>query len=110
MLRQDPKIERPQKIGAMVPDGWAACAIGGQLFVKTFAHQVGGHYPDWGCSVETFTNDEMIELESLGPLTTLEPEGVVEHVEDWYLFADVPEPKTDADVDRHVLPKVKGVC
>ena len=50
-----------------VPDGWAAYANGGRLFVKRFVTQSTGAYPDWGCSVETFTNDEMIELETLGP-------------------------------------------
>jgi hypothetical protein len=109
MLKQDAKAKHPQKIGVMVPDGWVACAIKGQLFVKTFTHQAGARYPDWGCSAETFTNNRMIELETLGPLTCLPPGGVVEHVEEWRLFTDVPEPRTDADVDRHVLPKVKAI-
>lgn len=107
MLQQDPKAEGPQKIGAMVPDGWAAAARLGDLFVKRFRHDPLATYPDWGCSVETFTNADMLELETVAPLARLEPGACVEHVEDWFLFAGVPAPATDADVDRDVMPRVR---
>lgn len=42
-------------------------------------------YPDGGCSAEIFTNAEMLELETLSPLTELPPEGVLEHTEWWSL-------------------------
>jgi hypothetical protein len=108
MLRQDPKAKVPQKIGLMVPDGWVAYARDGHLFVKKFNYVVGGCYPDFGCSVETFTNAEMLEMETLGPFVRLPPGAAVEHVEGWFLFHDVPVPQNDADVDAHILPKVKG--
>jgi hypothetical protein len=108
MLRQDPEAEAPQKIGLMVPDGWVAYARNGHLFVKKFNYVTGGCYPDFGCSVETFTNAEMLEAETLGPLVRLSPGAAVEHVEGWFLFRDVPVPQDDADVDEHILPKVKG--
>jgi hypothetical protein len=108
MLRQDPAATQPQKAGVMVPDGWAAYANRGHLFVKKFAYVAGATYPDWGCSVETFTNADMLEVESLGPLISLQPGAVVEHVEEWRLYRDVPLPQTDADVDRDVAPRVKS--
>jgi hypothetical protein len=108
MLRQDPDAAGPQKIGAMVSDGWAAYAKDNQLFVKTFAFDCCGRYPDMGCSVETFTNADMIELETLGPLATIAPGGSIEHVEHWHLFKDVPTPASDADVEAHVLPRVRS--
>jgi hypothetical protein len=108
MLRQDPTATAPQKIGAMVPDGWVAYANYGQLFVKKFTYQPGARYPDFGCSVETFTNADMLEVETLGPLVTLQPGAAVEHVEEWYLHKGVAMPQNDADVDRWVLPKVVG--
>lgn len=107
LLRQDVNAKLPQKIGAMVPDGWAAYARGGNLFVKKFQHQPGAAYADFGCSVETFTNKDMLEVETLGPLTELEPGATVEHVEHWFLLRDVPVPRNDKDVDKHVLPKVR---
>jgi hypothetical protein len=107
MLRQDPQIARPQKIGLMNPEGWVAYARNGHLFVKTFGYVPGAAYPDWGCSAETFTNDEMLEVETVAPLIRLQPGAAVEHVEGWWLFRDVPVPEGDADVDQHVLPKIQ---
>lgn len=106
-LRQDPGATTPQKVGALVPDGWAAYANGGRLFVKTFTPVPGGNYPDLGCSVETFTNAAMLELETLGPLVRVPPGGSTEHVEHWHLFTDVPVPASDADVDASLLPRVQ---
>ena len=108
LLRQDPTSQRPQKVGAMACDGWAAYARAGHLFVKGFSYVEGAPYPDLGCSVEAFTNADMLELETLGPLVDLKPGAAVEHVEHWHLFRDVPAPRNDADVDRDVLALVKS--
>ena len=108
MLRQDPANSSAQKLGAMVPDGWVAYANQNHLFLKLFAFDADGHYPDWGCSVETFTNDRFLEVETLGPAQIVAPGAQVEHEENWFLFRDVPMPLNDGDVDRHILPKVKS--
>jgi hypothetical protein len=107
MLRQDPAVSKPQKVGVMTPEGWAAYARNGHLFVKMFHYVDGERYPDFGSSVETFTNADMLEVETLGPFVALPPGATVEHVERWLLFQDVPVPRSDDEVDRHVLPKVK---
>jgi hypothetical protein len=109
MLRQDPAAAKPQKIGALVPDGWVAYARSGHLFVKKFRYVEGVHYPDLGCCVETFTNADMLEVETVGPLVRLEPGSTAEHVEDWFLFRDLPMPQSDADVDTHILPRIKAL-
>ncbi|MCG3149618.1 MAG: hypothetical protein PCFJNLEI_03083 [Verrucomicrobiae bacterium] len=96
----------PQKLGALVPDGWAAYALNGQLFVKRFPCLAGARYPDNGCNFETFTNSNMLEVETLGPLTTLAPGQTIAHNETWQLFNNVPAPKNDRDVDRHILPQL----
>ena len=75
--------------------------------MKTFKPVAGARYPDLGCTVETFTNADMLEVETLGPLTTLQPGESLEHVETWHLFRNVPLPGTDADIDANVLPLVK---
>jgi hypothetical protein len=106
MLSQDPKAQSPQKGGVMAADGWAAYARAGHLFVKRFRYVEGARYPDLGSSVEAFTNADMLELETLGPLVHLPPGGTVEHVEHWHLFPNVPTPLDDTDVDRDVLPLV----
>ena len=102
-LQQDASAKLPQKAGVMVPDGWVACAIKGSLFVKRFDFVPGAKYPDWGCSVETFTNKDMIEMETVGPLVTLAPGASVEHVERWSVFTGVPAPKSEDEIDQ-LLP------
>jgi hypothetical protein len=108
LLRQSPQSDTPQKAGVMTPDGWAAYARAGHLFVKRFRYVEGVRYPDFGCSVEAFTNADMLEMETLGPLVDLQPDAAVEHVEHWHLFRDVPTPQNDADVDRDVLAPIKS--
>jgi len=108
LLRQDESVETPQKVGLMVPDGWAAYARNNHLFVKKFDYRAEARYPDLGSSVETFTNHEMLELETVAPVVRLKPGDSVEHVEHWFLFRDVPAPENDADVDRDILPKVQA--
>lgn len=98
----------PQKIGMSVPDGWLAYVLEGTLFVKQFGFQPGAAYPDMGCSAECFTNRDMLELESLGPLTTLAPGQTVEHVETWSVYSGVSTPTNDADVVREIKPKMMG--
>jgi hypothetical protein len=107
LLRSDPGLTSPQKLGASVSDGWVAHARRGHLFVKTFAHIPAATYPDFGSSVEVFTDAAMLELETLGPLTRLEPGGTAEHLECWHLWRDVPTPQNDADVEAHLLPRVR---
>jgi len=106
MLRQDPLSKVPQKIGGLIPGGWVAYARRSHLFIKKFDYNPQGEYVDFGSSVELFTNDWMLELETLSPLHKLPPGEAVEHVEDWYLFRDVPTPHNDTQVERHILPKL----
>jgi hypothetical protein len=109
LLRQDSAAPTPQKVGAWVPDGWVAYAHGGHLFVKAFEPVPGAAYPDLGCSTEVFTNAEMLELETLGPLVRLQPDAAVEHGEHWFLFRDVPTAASDSDVEQHLLPRIREV-
>jgi hypothetical protein len=107
LLRQDPGIVAPQKIGASVPDGWVAYARDSHLFVKTFGYIPGASYPDLGCSAEIFTNADFLEVESLAPLVKLQPGAAVEQVEHWFLFHGVTMPDNDADVETHILPHIR---
>lgn len=109
LLRQDPTRPSPQKIGASVPDGWAAYARDGHVFVKMAQYLPGARYPDFGSSFEAFADGRMLELESLGPLTYVEPGEMVEHAESWFLWGDVPTPRDDEEVDEFILPKLRQV-
>ncbi len=84
-VRQNPKIERPFKIGATANPTWTAYWIDGVAFVKQFS-EVAGDYPDYGCNVEVYTNAGMLELETVGPLKMLNPSEFTQHTETWKIF------------------------
>jgi hypothetical protein len=105
-LRHDSR-RGPTKIGLAHRLGWAAYFNSGNLFVKRFTYQEGQQYPDGGCNLETFSNEDMLEVESLGPVTTLAPGQAVELEESWQLFGGVEDVRDEAAIDRTVLPKVQ---
>jgi len=81
------KDRGPTKIGSTLTPGWAAYLNQQQLFVKFVSYQPHKVYPDRGANYETFTNSEMVEMESVGPLVVLAPGGdSTEHVERWTLL------------------------
>jgi hypothetical protein len=106
-LKQDAK-KGPTKIGLSHRAGWVAYLNGGTLFVKRFAYEEGKTYPDNGVNFETFTNEDMLEIESLGPLLSLPWGKDVEHVETWELFKGVEDVTDEASIDKNVLPKLTG--
>jgi hypothetical protein len=109
VLHQDPNNALPQKMGSFNSDTWGAYVLNGELFVKR-TQALGGPsaYPDFGCSFETFTNADFLELETLGPLTKLYPDQTVSHTEHWTLHKNVHIAQwTDAEIDRAVLPLVR---
>jgi hypothetical protein len=83
LVQQDHGLAPPLKFGVSNRQGWCGYAKDGELFLKRFPWQEGARYPDEGCNNEVFTNADMLEVESLGPLTTLQPGESAEHRETW---------------------------
>lgn len=73
----------PFKFGYFNPHGWMAYWLDGILFRKTFDVRADLTHPDHNCNTELYCNDLFVELESLGPLTTLRPGESVTHIETW---------------------------
>jgi hypothetical protein len=86
LLIDHSKADDSLKLGINAQDGWAAYAVGNNLFVKHFGWCAGRSYPDGGCNFETYSEKSFLELESLGPLTLLPPGKSVEHLESWRLY------------------------
>ena len=108
-LRQDSQNAEAQKLGLFNPDTWAVYLLGGQAFLKWTKPDPAATYPDFGCSFETFTNNEFLEVETLGPLAKVQPGHVAELVERWSLHKDVSVRElTDAELDRVVLPLLQA--
>jgi len=97
-LSQRPGLP-PAKIGLAHRMRWVAYALGHSLFVKTFEYLEGEIYPDGGCNFETFTNSDMLEIESLAPLKTLAPGEEFTHIEHWSLLPLESEIATNSDED-----------
>ena len=97
ILKQDPNAQYPLKFGTSNENGWAAYFNHNHLFVKYYSHNINARYPDFGVSYETYTADFMLEMETLSPITRLEPDASVEHIEKWKLFENVPMPPDDED-------------
>jgi hypothetical protein len=109
-LRQDPANSDAQKLGMFNTNTWAAYVLNGEVFVKRTTADPAKTYPDFGCSFETFTNNEFLEVETLGPLTKVAPGSSVELVEHWGLFRNVKlSAFTDDELDRVLLPLVESV-
>ena len=73
------------------------------IFLKCFDHYVDVLYPDNGCSVESYTNNRFLELETLGPMEVLEPGDSAIHVERWYIFEGIRCDLGDEDTIEQVL-------
>jgi hypothetical protein len=98
---------REQMSGVHNPAGWGAYFRDGSLFVKRAPFVTGSQYPDFGCNFEVFTNPEFLELETLGPVVELSPGSTVEHVETWWLFANVPGGEDEAWAKSAVVPLIE---
>jgi hypothetical protein len=98
----------PNKVGILNKEGWVAYVLGEFLFVKTVEWQAGAVYPDGGVNFETYSNERMLELETLGPQIMLKPGKTVRHVEKWFLFDGVPFIRTEKDADREIRRRVRS--
>ncbi len=74
------------KIGQHLSAGWMGYRLDDVLFIKRFSGQPG-NYPDGNCNAEVYLCDDFVELESLGPLASVEPGGCLIHEEKWLLYA-----------------------
>ena len=102
-------LSHAQKLGVYNAQGWAAHVTEEQAFIVRIAPPPGGvaALPDMGSNYETFTKGAFQELETLGPLATLEPGESVLHTEYWFLAKTAPIADTDTALDAALLPIVQ---
>ena len=77
-------------------------------FLKRFPYRTHLPYPDFGCNAEFFTNKRMLEVESLGPLVTLDSEESITHQEDWFLFRGVSVGQTEDEIETALMPLLEA--
>jgi len=102
-VRHDPESKNPVKIGTMANPSWTAYWVDGFAFVKEF-QRMNGDYPDFGCSVEVYTQAQILELETLGPLQTLNPNCIISHTEIWKIFEIEELTATPEKIKRNLEP------
>lgn len=103
-LRTDSK--RPAtKLGLSHRAGWVGYLNDGNLFVKRFGYTPAMPYPDKGCNYETYTDENILEMETLGPLVRLEPGQEATLTEHWELFGGIGSADDEAAIDRLIAPK-----
>lgn len=101
--------EEAFKIGVNNEDGWGAYLNNGQLFIKRFRFDHLGEYPDYSVNYETYTNQYIMEIESLGTLENLHPGDFTEYDEYWQIkecsdtFDRMDENSIDNFVKKHIL-------
>jgi hypothetical protein len=78
--------KQPFKLGYFNPHGWLGYVFEDVLFIKRFGVRREEVHPDHGCNAEVFTDYRMLELESLGALTTLKPGEEIIHTETWEVY------------------------
>lgn len=107
MLHMDPNATSPQKTGTFNQHTAGAYLLGSDLFVKQTSARDPLKQPDMGCSYETFTNNQFLEMETLGEMHHLQPNASIQHTEHWNLYRNVHIPAwTDAAIDQVLLPKL----
>jgi hypothetical protein len=68
-------------------DGPLAYRIGDEVFEKRIGVDPGAAHADLGATLQVYLCDDFCELETLGPLVTLEPGATTRHTERWTLRA-----------------------
>ena len=104
LLRHDPNEHQWFKIGYRNTAGWGAYLFGGYMFVKKYHIIPGAEYPDFGASFETFADSDMVELETLSPLKTIDTGEYVEHTEEWRLVSNIKVPESEKEIDDNIVP------
>lgn len=81
----------PTKVGTRLDRGWLAYIHNGLVFAKWARHDPDADYLDRGASAQCYSSPEFIELETLGPVVTLQPGDSTEHEELWRLHSVDPD-------------------
>jgi hypothetical protein len=99
-------MDSPFKIGFPNPRGWLAYWLNGTLFVKRAKYEAQSSYFDFGSSSECYCNDKFIEMETLAPITAVEPGTSIGHVETWELFSNINYPRDEKEA-QSIVEKLK---
>ena len=61
---------------------------------------------DSGANFETFTNEDLLEVESMGPRVKLRPGESAELVENWELLGGLPAAANETEAETQIAPRL----
>jgi hypothetical protein len=91
------------KVGTHSPESWVALCREDGTFVKSYDWVSGARYPDEDSSLQVYTCEQFIEMETLSPLAVFYPGTEIVHRETWTVTAQAIDP-TDGAALRRLLP------
>lgn len=92
------------KVGTNSPEGWVAWCRDDATFVKS-REWAAADYPDDGCSLEVYTCEQFVELETLGSLRYLHPGAEMVQEEVWTVSAESVDPR-DGEALRRLVGRL----
>ena len=95
-------LDSPFKIGFPNPRGWIAYWQNRTLFVKRARYDAKAEYYDFGSSSQCYCNNQFIELETLAPISTIEPGETASHIEVWSLYQGIDRPENENEAQALV--------
>jgi hypothetical protein len=93
--------EEEFKVG-LLARGWLGYLRAGTFFLKRFDPQLDVLHPDYNTNAQLYCNQRFIELETLAPLSVLEPGQASVHVETWEIYRETAVPQTIAGLSEWV--------
>jgi hypothetical protein len=97
-VQQDLTIAKPLKFGLASNIGCLAYFNHHQMFHKQTQVQENAIYPDFGTPIQIYLDGDFLELETMGPLESMQPGQTLEHQETWQLFPNCPPPRNESQL------------
>jgi len=91
------------KVGSPNHHNWLAYALDGVLFVKRSEYQKRANYLDRGASSQIYCNQDVIELENLGPVVKLKSGDYVKHQEIWQIYQEDDWPPEISNIYQSIF-------
>ncbi|MBN1265918.1 MAG: hypothetical protein JXA25_10525 [Anaerolineales bacterium] len=96
------------KIGFPNPRGWMAYWQRNTLFIKRAVYNNQAAYFDSGSSSECYCNPDFLELETLGPISTIQPGDSISHKETWRVYSGISWPENTQEITDRIENEAAG--
>ncbi|KPL79084.1 hypothetical protein ADN00_04230 [Ornatilinea apprima] len=92
--------EQKAKIGWLNDRGWMGYYLDNTLIIKQARFEPQGQYVDMGCNMECYCDRRFLEMETLSPLTSVQPGGTLEYEEKWLVFSNLNVSMSEESIEE----------